>query len=81
MSLGEILFLCPIICLSLQREKIILIVEHLKRYDYEEDDDSPGNIADDSSNGQGNELRAGKERSPVPDGQDGLRAEPDRRTV
>jgi hypothetical protein len=43
----------------LQREKIKLIVEHLKRYDYEKDDDSPDNDAADSSYGQGNELRAG----------------------
>ena len=53
------------------------IVEQLKRDEYEEDNDDPGSHADDSSNGQGNELRTGKERGTVPDGQDGLRTEPD----
>ena len=33
-----------------------LNVEQLKRYNYEEDDDSPDNDAADSSYGQGNEL-------------------------
>jgi hypothetical protein len=65
----------------LQRKKIKLIVEHLKRYDYDEEDNDPGSIADDSSNGQGNELRSGTQRSPLPDRQDGLRTEPDRRSV
>jgi hypothetical protein len=40
----------------LQREKIKLIVEHFKRYNYEENNDSPDNDAADSSYGQCNEL-------------------------
>ena len=45
---------------------------NLTEYDYEEDHDSPDTFADDSSNGQSNELRTGSQRGPLPDGQDGL---------